>query len=368
MTARRRITGNGMMDQYTQAALNGSLVSPNWNNSAGGIRLSLDNKLPVPLYLYGVTTTGTQSVNLSLDGSGEPLLFPAGESTPFIMYNNSFFIVRTAFSGAFVTLLYNQKGWSTATVTIDASLLLPPNQIGLYPEPNPVMPIPPDSPRVLVGVGTTPTTPPNVIVREQFWQRAGDSYLLAPGTKRTVSTTLISGMQNTSSEQDAVSKSLGLSGSFGWGPVSASLSANLSSSSTSFQQVSVSTESTQYESLELNNTTKHTQMFLRWQLTDVITVFQTYTPSQSMTEAAPVTGFPPPANGPGGMMPVTSITQVQSPIMISRDYKPGSLPAPPPPPPPPTTSINMGSETYTASGLGAAALAKRPKPRARRQV
>jgi len=343
------------MDPYTQAALNGTLVSPAWGGD-GAFHLKLDNKLPVPLYLYGVTTTGTQLVNMDLTTGTTPLLFPPGQSTEFIIYNDAFFIVRTAFSGAFVTLLYNEQNFTTGTVTIDASMLLPPNQIGSFPDANTDMPIPPDSPRVLVGVGTTPTDPAGVILREQFWQRMGDSYTLAPGTKRVVSTTLVAGMQNTSSQQDSVSKSIGLSGSFGWGPVSASLSANLSSSSSSFQQISISSESTQYESLELYNKTKHTQMFLRWQLTDVITVFQTYTPpTQALASPAavnPAEPFPPPANGPGGMMPLTAVMLAQSPVMISRGYNPARLPAPPAPPPPPTASINMGSETDSNAGLG----------------
>lgn len=345
------------MDVYTQAALNGSLVSPSWGGD-GGIRLSLNNKLPVPLYIYGVTPTGAQVVNLDLATNTVPLLFPAATETPFIMYNDVFYIVRSAFSGAFVTLLYNEKNFTTSTVTIDATLLQVPNQIGSFPSATVYAPIPTDSPRVLVGVGTTPTTPAGVIVREQFWQRSGDSYTLAPGTKRTVSTTLVSGMQSTSSQQDSVSKSIGLSSSFGWGPVSASLSANLSSSSTSFQQVSVSSESTQYESLELHNKSKHTQLFLRWQLTDVITVYQNL--SAAALDAAFTDPFPPPANGPGGMTPVTTVALAQSPVLISKGYNPGRLPQPPAPPTTPTASINMGSETDSNAGLGALARKQLP--------
>lgn len=340
------------MDEYTTAALNGTLVSQSWGSGSTGGLFYLQNNLPVPLYMYGVTTAGEQILSQALGGTvtspKPPLLFSPNSSTLFNMVTNAFFILRTAFSGAFVCLLYTTSNGATDssdadTILIDATNLLPPNQIGLFPGATTDTPIPPDSPRILVGVGTTLTSPANLILREQFWQRMGDSYALAPKTKRTVSTTLVSGMQNTSSHEEAMSQSLGLSSSFGWGPVSASLSANLSANSSSFQQISISTESTQYESLELSNTTDATQYFLRWQLTDVITVYQTYTPP-SQGEAAPdnlVPGAPAPANGPGGMNPLTTVSVAQSPVLISDGYDPADLDPPPDAPAAPTASINM---------------------------
>ncbi|HEX6957922.1 MAG TPA: hypothetical protein VF194_08050 [Ferrovibrio sp.] len=349
------------MDEYTTAALNGTLLSQSWGPGSTGGLFYLQNNLPVPLYMYGVTTAGEQILSRELGTTvtdqKPPLLFPANTATLFNMVTDAFYILRTAFSGAFVCLLYTTSdGASDAsdaeTILVDATNLLPPNQIGLFPGATTDTPIPPDSPRVLVGVGATLTSPANLILREQFWQRMGDSYSLAPGTKRTVSTTLVSGMQNTSSHEESVSKSLGLSSAFGWGPVSASLSANLSANSSSFQQISISTETTQYESLELSNTTSDTLYFLRWQLTDVITVYQTYTatdssPTEALSPAAP--NFPNPANGPGGMNPLTTVSIAQSPVLISDGYNPAALPAPPSAPAAPTESINMN---IIATGSG----------------
>ena len=323
-----------MLDPTTQAALNGTLTSPSWGTGLSGY-FNLVNGLPVPLYLYAVDDVGNQ---IPYTGTGTtPLLLPANDSTPVAFTTDIYYILRNALTGAFVTVMMTAlQGASTPqgplmAVAVGPMNLLPPNQIGSYPKPNQDMPLPTDTPRVLVGAGMMATSPSGILVREQFWQRSGDSYTLAPGTKRTVSTTLVSGVQNTSSHQDAVSKSLGLSGSFGWGPVSASISANLSSTSTSFQQVTVSSESTQYESLELKNDTKHTQMYLRWQLTDVLTVFL---PASSTNMPAPTDPiFPPPSNGPGGYTPVTSVQIAQSPVLIGGPYNPDRLPAAPAPHP-----------------------------------
>lgn len=332
------------MDDYTLSALNGSLASPSWldNNFVGGASYQVQNNLPVPLYIYGVNTAGELILCWEFNDNNQPvgpLLFKPGVPTPLTLVTKAYYIVRTAFSGAFVCLLYNTTTPSgkAPPIIIGPANLVPPNLIGRHPGPNTNMPIPPDSPRVLVGVGATPTSPANVITREQFWQRMGDSYTMAPGTKRVVSTTLVSGMQNTSSHEESMSKSLGLSSSFGWGPVSASLSANLSSSSSSMQQVTISTESTQYESLELHNqSTTDTQLILRWQLVDVMTIYQTVTPPATLETPS----FPPPANGPGGMTPVTTVSLGQSPVMVG-SYNPASLPQPPTTPSQPTTNINV---------------------------
>lgn len=327
------------MDDWTRAALGGYLSSPAWGQD-GGKHLYLANNLPVPLYVYGIDESGRQNICLSLNGDGTPILFASGATTEFIIYYESYFVIRTAFSGAFVALMYINPNNVPGTIIVDSTCLLPPNQIGHFPEACEEMPLPPDQPRVLVGVGQTATDPPSVILREQFWQRGGDSYVLAAGSTRTVSTTLQSGMQDTSSHQDMVAQSLGLSSSFGWGPISASLSANLSASSSSFQQITVSSQATQFESLTLTNTGTTSLMFLRWQLMDVVTVFQTVDPSTA--PAAETPSFPPPANGPGGMTPVTCVALAQSPGLISRPYDMATLPARPANPEPPTDTIIPG--------------------------
>lgn len=317
-----------VVDQAMQAALNGTLVSPN-GNMAGGYFL-LNNELPVPLYLYMVDEVGNQALCLDLATGTVPLLFAANAATLCDLYTDVYYVARTAYSGAFVALLItSMQGTASRTnapiISITPANLISPNQIGKFPTPNENMPLPPDSPRILVGAGTTPTSPPGVMTREQYWERAPDSYLLAPGTKRTVSTTLTSGLQKTSSHQGVIAESLGMSASAGWGPISASVSANLSVNSTDFQQVFVSSETNQYESLTLQNKTNYTQLFLRWQLTDVITVFQAVQspPAPKTPRAITMTTQ---VNGPGGMVPVASLSIAESPTLIGGPYNPDQLP------------------------------------------
>src|SRR5262249_22565898 len=76
-------------------------------------------------------------------------------------------------------------------------------------------------------------------------------------------------------------------------------------SSTSFQQVTVSTQNSRYESLTLANTSSNSQLFLKWQLTDVVTVFDQQNADQ----------------------PLASIISAESPIMTAGPYDPNSLPS-----------------------------------------
>jgi hypothetical protein len=111
------------------------------------------------------------------------------------------------------------------------------------------------------------------VTREQFWSLDADSYMLLPGEKRTVSLTESSGMEHTTSSQESVAESLGVSASGGWGPISASVSSSLSSTSSTSDQLTIKSQETRYVSVELNNKTDKDMMYLRWNLMDVITIY-----------------------------------------------------------------------------------------------
>ncbi|WP_328326124.1 MULTISPECIES: hypothetical protein [unclassified Streptomyces] len=64
-----------------------------------------------------------------------------------------------------------------------------------------------------------------------------------------------------------------MSASAGWGPFSASVSASLSESSTTSQQLTVSTQTTSYVSTTFHNLGANPEMNFFWQLTDVATVY-----------------------------------------------------------------------------------------------
>lgn len=271
------------MNPLYQAALNGTLKSP---ASAQKVPIRCYNDLDVPVYIRIVDTEG----NLT-----PPVLIPAKTGNKSLESNLNWYMIFTSVaSGAFIGVI--QLDGSQVEYDVTTSLLVRPNDIGRFPVPSGDIMIPTDSPLVMVGCGTAPNG--NPVTREQFWKRSSDSYMLAPNEKHTVGYSTTSGMQSTTSNEQTISTSLGMSSSFGWGPISASVSASLSTSSRSLQQVTVSSETTRYETVELSNTTDKPQMYLKWQLTDIITIFQPGT----------------------NILPVASIVQANEPILIGGPY------------------------------------------------
>lgn len=107
-----------------------------------------------------------------------------------------------------------------------------------------------------------------------YWKRLPESYSLAGGETRTVSYTISSGIEESSTDTATTNISVGADVSAGWGPFSASVSAALSRSSTTTQQVTTSTQTTSVVTNEYTNPQGASPlMVIFWQLTDVITVF-----------------------------------------------------------------------------------------------
>jgi hypothetical protein len=156
------------------------------------------------------------------------------------------------------------------SITIGAADLSTPFDIGPVPAPSVEIPIPNDSPSVLVGTGKVGTS--TYLTRSQFWKRSGDSITLAPDQEMTTGYTSSTGIQETSSDTKTVAASVNASVSAGWGPVSASISASLNSSATSFQQYVATQTSTRFESRTYKGDSTSTTMIFRWQLYDVVTV------------------------------------------------------------------------------------------------
>lgn len=290
------------MNSIYQQALNGTLRS-----SMDGTPMdnaTFVNALPIPIYgfwvspsgeLIGLTTNNTPSGPPSVIGPG------GGSLTVGLTYAGDYYAFVSSCSGGFLCVIRVFSQFST----IHSGLLTTPNDIGELPAPNSSTVIPCDSPLVVVAAGIVPNG--NPVTREQYWHQGTSSYMLAPGQTNTVSYTATSGMQQTSSQQQSIATSLGVDGSGGWGPFSASVSASLNTESTTFQQFTASTEMTQSHSTVLTNSTEQPQMFLNWQLMDIVTV---YTTGIQQT-------------------PLASMVNAQSPSLIAGPYNPTTLPPPP---------------------------------------
>jgi hypothetical protein len=263
-------------------AIVGNLGTDDPNVGPPMMQANIINNLEIPIALYWLDALGNQlgpAAPTARGVSGNYFEVPAKGQMHLSAAFPGWYVCNSASTGAFV---WQFKLERPDNYTISRENLRKPNDIGRFPVPTPSTMIPVDSPRVLVACGTASNG--NYITREQYWRRTSDSYALAPGQKHTVGFSTTSGMEQTSSTQNEVSQQLGLSASAGWGPVSASVSASLSMNSTTFQQVTVTTETTRYETIELENKTTKVQVILKWQLIDIITIFDktTHKPTASI--------------------------------------------------------------------------------------
>ncbi|MFD7839197.1 hypothetical protein [Streptomyces sp. NPDC059761] len=269
------------MNSTYQQALDGTLTSTNTGNTG---TFTFANATEIPLGCYLVSDTGVwlgMVPNGNTFGEGNPSMHLAAGTqwwtftVPIDM--GGYFIFVNYYSGAFAAVLpataADSYNGGNLILTVECSHLLNPNDIGVPPTPNQDVVIPPDSPRVVVGCGVVNG---NGVAREQYWRRLPESYSIAKGEYRTENYTTTSGMEATTSQQSQVAASVGVSASAGWGPISASISASVSGSSSTFQQVTTNTQTTSFISQAFDNTNgKSAQMFLYWQLTNVVTVFDT---------------------------------------------------------------------------------------------
>jgi Insecticidal Crystal Toxin, P42 len=265
----------------------------------------VSNLLPLPIFVYYLNDTGQKlragtgldqnqngdMVRIEASDEVEPRRAPATIPIPSAKY-----VVVSAWTGAFICQLNAQE---KPPGLVHKNRLTAPNSFP-FPTRSQYQVIPPDSGRVLVGIGHANG---NVVLREQFWHLAPDSYMLAPSSKHVISTSKTHGVRETNETQSTMATSLGLSASGGWGPVSASLSAALNETSSSSQQVSISLEETRYETIEQTNASKDAVMYLKWQLIDVFTVFGK-----------------DPKRAEAGIVPLCSASIYQTPTLVDAPY------------------------------------------------
>ncbi|MFD0258148.1 hypothetical protein ACFXKJ_12240 [Kitasatospora indigofera] len=264
------------MTPVYQAAINGTLASQEGGGGTGN-PLVFSNQTFIPLTMYALQPgTGER---LGWDGTtfspGQPgYVIPAGGTsmTQADPTAGWYFLFTAAYSGAFVAVFETPE---SGDVTITNYAVLEPNDIGKFPKPSADVVIPTDSPRIVVGCGLLPNG--NTVIREQLWQRLPDSYSIAPGQTKEVNFSVTSGVQSSSSDLSTLEKSVAATAKAGWGPVSASVSASLSSASTTFQQVTATKQTTSFVShrFELRADAPAPETTFYWQLADCVTVYDT---------------------------------------------------------------------------------------------
>jgi hypothetical protein len=275
-----------MNDTYARA-LAGTLRSED-DGAAGDF--TIVNGLCVSLALWWLSEEGEQwgfdpQTGQAQDGAPPHPLQPAAQVLLPEVPAGYWWLLTTLGSGAFAAVVGKEapkqplpsRYLGTTRVTVSPDDLVAPNELGRPPQSDDRHVVPGNSPRVLVGCAmiAAPGALGSALTREQYWELTGDSYSLAPRERRTISYTETTGMETTTSSQETVARSIGASVSGGWGPVSASVSASLSSSSTTFQQVSLSSESTTFVSREVTNESEtEAEVVLVWQLIDLVTVFE----------------------------------------------------------------------------------------------
>ena len=258
--------GGAAVDNIYNEAITGQLRSP-----ADGTTKSIPikNLLPLAINVFSVLHSG----RITRAGTAAP-----GASAGFNVYFPGYVIITAQASGGFVTA-FNAE---TTEFKVTPFLLSQSNDIGPLPEPSQERPVPSNSPRVVVGIGKTPK---GTVLREQFWSLQADSVVLAPSEKRVCSISETNGIQQTSSESKTFSSELGANIGVSWGPVSSSVSASVSESSSFLQQVVLSHETSRMDTVELHNVSDHVQMYLRWQLIEVLTLLDVATGSSAIAAA-----------------------------------------------------------------------------------
>nr|WSY50506.1 hypothetical protein OG999_10470 [Streptomyces sp. NBC_00886] len=259
------------MNGTYEKAINGTLCS---QDSPTGNPVTFTNQTCVPLTLSLLSAGGEHYSARTTPDKYLP------EDTPVLGANGAsytredpgedwYWVFTNFYTGAFAAACQTPASGSVTIMSFD---LLDPNDIGLPPKPDDEVIIPSDSPPIMVGCGALENG--NAVVREQYWQRLPDSYSIGPGESKTVSNTVTSGMQQTTSALNTIEGSVMVSTKAGWGPVSASVSASLSAASTSFQQFTTTQQTTSYVSDHYENSSDtDSQMCLYWQLTDSVTVY-----------------------------------------------------------------------------------------------
>ncbi len=279
------------MDATFQQALLGTLSSPE-PQPANDFGISFRNTLASPISVFWLDPSGRRSFVCGVRPSGASVVEIQAQP-------GDYFIATCGLTGAFVGVVTIAEKSADNSYVFSAGSLTAPFDIGPLPVSTADTPIPGDSPAVVVGSGQLNNR--NIVIRTQCWQRSPDSFCLAPGETRQVTLTITEGRQDTSSDVESATSSVSASASAGWGPFSASVSASLTTTSTHSQSMTVQAQTSRFVSEALTNTQTATQLYLKWSLLDVVSIFDAGdAPLSSLVQTlAPtlvsISTYPPPA-------------------------------------------------------------------------
>ena len=206
--------------------------------------LSVQNQLEIPVSLRMVMPTGqlSQSNINAAPGQRSLLVVPV-----------NWYLLVTGLDGSILCVLEPPGIEARPPVVVSTLDMSLPGDIGPIPDPTEAIPVPPDTPSILVGgaqVRKADGTPTCYVVRSQYWKRSGESITIVAGEKLTTGHTSMSGTTESSSDSATVAKSLSMSATASWGPLSTSINASLSSSTTVTHQFEAAGQQTRHETHE----------------------------------------------------------------------------------------------------------------------
>ena len=163
----------------------------------------------------------------------------------------------------------------------EPSMLADLNCIGQPPEPTAQILLPPNTERIVVGMGSmnvagaaVPLFGPTLnVVHEQYWRRGKDSYSLSAGQTKTVTIEQVTGMTLSTETEENLNAIVGVTMSGSMGPFSASLSASVTYSSTSRARDTLSVAQTTVTEGVVTNPTSAPMTVFSWELVDVYFLF-----------------------------------------------------------------------------------------------
>jgi hypothetical protein len=289
-------------------AMNGALCSPDISYTGS---TAIQNLIACPVSIYVVDYSCTELVYGVV----------APQASFVIPVSNCWVILRDQTSNAYIACFFAAQGDNVVPYEIQGRYLFSSGDIGPCPTPTASVLVPPDSPRVVVGCGTTKN---GFVLRYQYWAASAESFTVAPGAERTFSVTTVKGMTSTSSSIETIAQSLSASASAGWGPISASLAYSLSQLSSSTQSYSVEESTTKFETMTISNTDTAVAMYLAWQMMDVIQVCS-ISGSDVVVQAEVVSARMPviyvgpydPSNPPAPASPIAARYQTALPVHIA---------------------------------------------------
>jgi hypothetical protein len=256
------------MDPTYWKVLNGQLASPPPPKPpAKPLLLTIEGSLTEEINILWVDPQGNWRL-ISYIANGQ--LSGGGALT---VYDGQILVFVDSVSGAFISALKVDP--TKLHYTLDATVLTRPNDIGPPPEADLVsgVLIPPDSVRVAVGFGQIAVPGGDRdILRYQYWRRGPASYALAAHENRTVVTSQTVGRVESSSDIETVRSALNLSTTVGWGFISSTVSASLSTSSTTAHSLTISESDSRFVTDNLSNRTLNDVYVLHWQLIDSICI------------------------------------------------------------------------------------------------